>query len=164
MTEDIAIVANALVGIPVIAITLPIVVVCLGYVGWLSPLVLACGLVVAVPTIVAFRAVSARAVARLRRARAGHDAMVDHFRALIEGFRELKIHRDRRLAFLNETDKAATSSSGFRASGSTIGAPPDARIEHVAQLVAKQVEAHDDDEDRDPRRGCVPPRLGQELA
>jgi putative pyoverdin transport system ATP-binding/permease protein len=109
LTEDIAIVSGALVGIPVVAITLPIVVLCLGYVGWLSPVVLACGVGVAIPTILVFHVVASRAIERLRRAREGQDVLVDHFRSLIDGFRELKIHRGRREDFLDEVDAAAAS-------------------------------------------------------
>ena len=39
----------------------------------------------------------------LRRARARQDALVGHFRTLIGGFRELKLHRGRREAFLAES-------------------------------------------------------------
>src|SRR5438270_243674 len=38
------------------------------------------------------------------------------------------------------------------------------RIEHIAQAVAEQVEAHDGEEDRQARRRRVPPRVRQELA
>ena len=38
------------------------------------------------------------------------------------------------------------------------------RIEHVAQAVAQQVEAHDGEEDGQARRRRVPPGVGQELA
>src|SRR5581483_5335070 len=67
------------------------------------------------------------------------------------------------LSAWNETDKPAMSSNGC-ASGGTIDAPPDPRVEHIAQPVAKQVEAHHDEQDRDPRRGRVPPGLRQEFA
>jgi putative ATP-binding cassette transporter len=102
LTEDVAIVANALIGIPLICISLPIVVICLGYVGWLSPLILACALGFAVPAILAYQFLGARAVRQFMAARAGQDALVGHFRALIEGFRELNLHRGRREAFATE--------------------------------------------------------------
>src|SRR5436190_14548337 len=68
------------------------------------------------------------------------------------------------LSAWNESDSAVTSSSGGAASPGTVGAPSDARVEHVAQSVAQQVEPHDDEQDRDARRGRVPPRLRQEFA
>jgi len=100
LTEDIVIVADALVGIPLICINLPIVLVCLAYVGWLSPPVLISGLVFAAPAIFSDRALIAAGVRQLTRGRAEQDTLVGHFRALIDGFRELKIHRPRREAFL----------------------------------------------------------------
>ena len=100
LTEDIVIVANALVGIPLVGINLPIVIACLAYVGWLSPLVLATGLVFAALAIAVQQILSLRALRRLALARAGQDRLVAHFRALIGGFRELKQHGRRREAFL----------------------------------------------------------------
>ena len=41
LTEDIAILANALVGVPHLCINIPIVVACFAYAGWLSPAILA---------------------------------------------------------------------------------------------------------------------------
>ncbi len=110
LTEDIVIVANALAGIPLIAINLPIVAACLAYAGWLSPAALACGLAVAVPAVLGSMALSARALRHLRAARGEQDAMVGHFRTLIDGFRELKLHHGRRDAFLaDDLAPAATA-------------------------------------------------------
>jgi putative ATP-binding cassette transporter len=100
LTEDIVIVANGLVGFPLVCINLPIMVVCLAYIGWLSPLVLACSVVFAALAISAFLALSSRGLRLLRRARSGQDVLVGHFRALIDGFRELKQHRARREALV----------------------------------------------------------------
>ncbi|HEX8202180.1 MAG TPA: cyclic peptide export ABC transporter, partial [Isosphaeraceae bacterium] len=102
LTEDVALVAGALEGVPLVAINLPIVLACGAYLGWLSPAVLACAVACAAAAFVAYAALAGRAVRRLRAARAGHDALVGHFRAVIEGFRELKQHRGRREAFLAE--------------------------------------------------------------
>ena len=103
LTEDVVIVAETLIGIPLLCINGPIVVVCMAYLGWLSPTVLACGVLLAVPAIVASQlAVAGRGIRRLRAARQGQDALVGHFRGVIEGFRELKQHRGRREAFVAE--------------------------------------------------------------
>jgi len=103
LTEDIVIVAEALIGIPLLCINGPIVVVCMAYIGWLSPTVLACGVVLAIPAIVGSQvAIAGRGIRRLRAARRGQDVLVGHFRGLIEGFRELKQHRGRREAFAAE--------------------------------------------------------------
>ena len=128
LTEDVVIVANALIGIPMLCINGPIVIVCMAYIGWLSPTVLLCGLGLALPAIAASQAIVAgRGLRRLRAARRGQDALVGHFRALIDGFRELKQHDARRAAFLAEAlrptaaavrDNTIAGLSTFAAAGS----------------------------------------------
>jgi putative ATP-binding cassette transporter len=103
LTEDIVIIASALVGIPYLCINVPIVCACLVYIGWLSPLILACGVIFAAPAVAASVILSSRGIRHLRRARAAQDALVGHFRTLIDGFRELKLHRGRREAYLRES-------------------------------------------------------------
>jgi putative ATP-binding cassette transporter len=102
LTGDIAVIANALTGVPLVCIHGPLVAACLAYVGWLSPPVLVCGGLTAAAGVAVYLALSARAMRHLHAARAGQDALVGHFRALIEGFRELKLHRPRREALLAE--------------------------------------------------------------
>jgi putative ATP-binding cassette transporter len=109
LTEDIVVVANALFGIPFLCINVPILILCLGYVGWLSPPILAWGLAFAMPAIVAHQFLGARAVRQLIEARAGQDALVGHFRSLIDGFRELNLHRSRREAFVAEALEPAAA-------------------------------------------------------
>ncbi len=102
LTEDIVLVGGALVGVPHLCINLPIVVACLGYIGWLSPTILAFGVIFGVAAMAAHFALAGRGVQALTRARARHDRVVDHFRTSIGGFRELKLHDGRRAAFLAE--------------------------------------------------------------
>jgi putative ATP-binding cassette transporter len=118
LTEDIAILANALIGVPHLCINIPIVVACFAYAGWLSPAILACGLVFAALAIAAYVAVTARGVGGLRRARARQDVVVGQFRTVIGGFRELKQHRGRRAAFLAESLEPDVAA----ARGETVGA------------------------------------------
>lgn len=100
LTEDIAIVANALAGIPQVCINGPLIAICLAYAGWLSPTILLCGLAFATLAIAAYLAMVSPAMRAMRAARAGQDALVDRIRTLIDGFRELKQHRGRSEAFL----------------------------------------------------------------
>jgi putative ATP-binding cassette transporter len=102
LTEDIAILAGALVGVPHLCINIPIVVACLAYAGWMSPPILACGVVFAAGAIAAYVALMADGMHGLTRARALQDVVVGHFRTAIGGFRELKLHWGRRTAFLDE--------------------------------------------------------------
>ncbi len=101
LTEDIAILAGALVGLPHLCINIPIVVACFAYVGWLSPPVFVAGLIFAAAAIGTYVAISSSGLRGLRRARARQDAVVGHFRTAIGGFRELKQHGGRRRAFLD---------------------------------------------------------------
>ncbi len=101
LTEDIAILAGALVGLPHLCINIPIVVACFAYVGWLSPPVFVAGVIFAAAAIATYVAISSSGLRGLRRARARQDAVVGHFRTAIGGFRELKQHGGRRRAFLD---------------------------------------------------------------
>lgn len=102
LTEDIVLVGGALVGVPHLCINVLIVVACLGYIGWLSPTILAFGMIFGVAAMAAHFALAGRGVRALTRARARQDRVVDHFRTAIGGFRELKLHDGRRAAFLAE--------------------------------------------------------------
>jgi putative ATP-binding cassette transporter len=101
LTEDIVIVGCALASIPQLGINLPIVIAGVAYAGWLSPAVLAAGVVFAALAIGVYQAAARRALSRLALARGAQDRMVGHFRALIGGFRELKQHAPRRSAFFD---------------------------------------------------------------
>jgi putative ATP-binding cassette transporter len=103
LTEDIALIANAMVGLPHLCINVPIVIACLVYTGCLAPRSMACGLAFATLAIVAYVMVSSRGMKSLRRARERQALLVGHFRTLIGGFRELKVHRGRREAYLAES-------------------------------------------------------------
>lgn len=100
LTEDTVIVANALAGVPLLCINVPLVAACLLYVGWLSPLILGVGAVFAAAAVGLYLALASRGVHSLRLARMRQGDLVTHYHSLIEGFRELKQHRARRDEFL----------------------------------------------------------------
>ncbi len=112
LTDDTIVLSNALIGIPLICINGPIVVACLAYVGWLSPTVLLCALGVAAPALFGYQVLASYGMRRLRLGREGQDALVAHFRTLTSGFRELKLHKPRREAYLR--DGVETSSASVR--------------------------------------------------
>jgi putative ATP-binding cassette transporter len=103
LTEDIVLIANAMVGVPQLCINTPLVIACLIYVGWLSPVIFVWGVVFATLAIGAYLVLSTRAINELRQARTTQNVVVEHYRALIDGFRELKLHRGRRAAYLSES-------------------------------------------------------------
>jgi putative pyoverdin transport system ATP-binding/permease protein len=110
LTDDTIVLSNALIGIPLICINGPIVVACLAYVGWLSPMVLLCALGVAVPALVGYEVLASLGMRRLKLGREGQDALVAHFRTLTSGFRELKLHSPRREAYLRDGVECASAS------------------------------------------------------
>ena len=110
LTEDTVLIANAMAGVPHLCINIPIVLACLIYIGWLSPAIFVWGIVFAALAITAFVALSRQGVDKLRHARALQDTLVGHFRTLVGGFRELKLHRGRRAAYLAESLEPTISS------------------------------------------------------
>src|SRR5947209_5419304 len=100
LTEDVPVIANALLGVSILGINLAILLCCLVYLAWLSPPVFAgLFLFLAGGTVTYLWAVG-RANRYLRRAREGQDELLHHFRGLTDGAKELKVHRPRRLGFL----------------------------------------------------------------
>ena len=102
LTEDIGLVANALAGFPLATLNGAILVVCLGYVGWLAPVILAWSGLFAAIVGTTHHFTTRRGMGQLRAARSRQDLLVGHYRSLIGGFRELKQHQGRREAFLAE--------------------------------------------------------------
>ncbi len=101
LTEDVQAIANAVYVLPFLLINLAIVAGCLLYIALLVwqtvPLVLALSLLAGSST----RLLLQRGRHLLAQARDRQDALFAHFRAITEGVKELKLHRDRRQDFLN---------------------------------------------------------------
>src|SRR5262249_3455219 len=74
-----------------------------------SPVIFICGVIFAAMAIAVSLFLSARGVQDLQRARGQQDALVGHFRTLIDGFRELKLHGGRRAAYLAESLEPAVA-------------------------------------------------------
>ncbi len=102
LTDDILVIANALVIIPQFCISIAIVVLCLFYLGWLSLTVLAAFFVVMIVGTISYQALVLRANYYLRGGREEATALLQHYRALTEGVKELKTHRERREAFFEK--------------------------------------------------------------
>jgi putative ATP-binding cassette transporter len=114
LTEDIESISTAVAVVPVLVINLSILLGCMVYISWLSWQVL--GLVVLLSAIASVSCrwflVQGRQV--LTQARDHQDQLFGHFRALVEGIKELKLHGQRRQAFLNQ-DLEVTASQLRRA-------------------------------------------------
>jgi putative ATP-binding cassette transporter len=115
LTEDVVIVANALAGVPQVCLNVPLLALCFAYAGWLSPVILVSGVLFATIAVGSYLALVSPAMGQLVAARAMQDGLVGHFRTLIDGFRELRQHRGRRLAFLTLGLEPAAASVRDRA-------------------------------------------------
>ncbi len=99
LTDDVFNITQALLGIPLVFVNLAILLGGAAYLGWLSWRILLslCGLVLI--GAVGYRLIVASAFQRLNLAREAEDKLFRSFRALTEGIKELKLHRNRRGAF-----------------------------------------------------------------
>ena len=102
LTEDVLNITQALLGIPVVAVNIAILLgggVYLGYLSWKMLLVLAFFCVIGA-TI--YRLFINNGFRFLTLAREVEDRLFSHFRGLTEGVKELKLHRNRRGVFLSD--------------------------------------------------------------
>ena len=99
LTDDIFNITQALLAIPIIAVNVAILLGGAGYLAWLSWKILAAITILIVLGGVGYRLMVQRAFHWLNQARAEEDRLFGYFRALTEGIKELKLHRNRRSAF-----------------------------------------------------------------
>ena len=109
LTEDVSVLTAALSGLPLLFINLTVVLGCFLNLAFVSPAVLICTAAFTGPAVFMQHALTGRGHRLLSRARAHQDALAGHFRALIEGFKDLKLNRDRRQEFLTDSIKAASA-------------------------------------------------------
>ncbi|MBI2512599.1 MAG: cyclic peptide export ABC transporter [Opitutae bacterium] len=114
LTEDIANVTQALLLIPAFAVNLAILAGGGIYLGLLSPAVLVMMVVFIVVGAVIYRVLIARGFKHLGSARDEEDQLFKHFRALTEGIKELKLHRERRRTYFEDGVKPTTENYAQR--------------------------------------------------
>lgn len=108
LTEDILEITQAMLAIPVFAVNLAMMLGGAAYLGFLSlKLLIAIGVFMGIGAIT-YRLLIRAGFGHLSAAREGQDRLFRHFRALTEGIKELKLHRMRRLAFMQEDVELAT--------------------------------------------------------
>ena len=108
LTDDVFNITQALLAIPVIMGNITILLGGAVYLGWLSWKVLMGMMVLIVLGTVSYRWLMKSACRFLNLAREEQDRLYDHFRALTEGIKELKLHRERRAVFLSKNVQSAT--------------------------------------------------------
>lgn len=112
LTEDITAASNASQMLPTVCINFAVVVGCMTYLSWLSwhlALVLGGVIVFGVST---FNLFSSLPKNNILKAREQYDELSSDFRALTEGIRELKLHKQRSEAFM--TQSLAASAEAYR--------------------------------------------------
>jgi putative pyoverdin transport system ATP-binding/permease protein len=108
LTEDVSVLAGAVLAVPTLATNLAMLAGCAIYLAWLSWKVLAVCLALAAVGALGHRALMGRARAAFVDARDGRDRLFAAFRTLTEGLKELKLHRARRTDFMRrEIDETA---------------------------------------------------------
>lgn len=108
LTDDVFNITQALMAIPIISVNVAMLLGGAVYLGWLSWKILAlvCGLILLGG--IGYRLFVASAYRYLHVARDEQDKLYTYFRALTEGIKELKLHRNRRGEFLTKNIQSAT--------------------------------------------------------
>jgi putative ATP-binding cassette transporter len=114
LTDDISAISNTVTTIPVLCMQFAVVLGSLIYMAWLSftTFLIVFGFIIVGSTI--FQLASSRGLRFLRLARDHQDALMKHFRTMLEGTKELKLHRHRRHAFL--TSVLQSTAAAYRRS------------------------------------------------
>ena len=108
LTDDIFNITQALLGLPVVAMNIAILLGGAAYLGWLSWKVLVIMFAFILVGAFGYRFLINRGFYSLNLAREEEDKLFGHFRGLTEGIKELKLHRNRRGVFLSQNIGAAT--------------------------------------------------------
>jgi len=102
LTEDIGTITNLVANLPILVIDAAIVFACLAYLLWVAWLPFVCVLGFMVAAMGVYQLMIMNASTNLMLARKEHDTLIKNFRGMLEGLKELKIHRPRRQVFLSE--------------------------------------------------------------
>lgn len=108
LSEDVNTMANGIMRLPFLCINVAVITGCLVYMLWLSWWLCLLALIFVVLGVVAYRLPEARALKRLSAARAFGDELYAGFQAVVDGAKELKMHRKRRETFLSGPMTIAT--------------------------------------------------------
>lgn len=102
LTDDIKSISDTVLRIPFFCVNLATLVGCVVYLGTLSLSALGWTLGFLALGIISYQIPTSRGINLLEDARNEEDTLFGHFRSITEGIKELKLNRDRRLAFINE--------------------------------------------------------------
>ncbi|MFM0738771.1 cyclic peptide export ABC transporter [Paraburkholderia xenovorans] len=102
LTQDLDTIVVLFVGLPGLVMNTAVVAGCLAYLGYLSWQVLAFAALTILIGASGFVFANRRGLHHLRNSRLREDSLVRHFRALFDGAKELKLHRERKRAFVDD--------------------------------------------------------------
>lgn len=108
LTDDVFNITQALLAIPIVFVNVAMLLGGAAYLGWLSWRILLGACVLVLIGAVVYRLMMASAFKSLNLAREEEDRLFGYFRALTEGIKELKLHRNRRGAFLTQNIQTTT--------------------------------------------------------
>jgi len=108
LTDDVFNITQALMAIPIISVNVAMLLGGAVYLGWLSWKILLSIFGLIIVGGVGYRLFVASAYRCLHVAREEQDKLYSYFRALTDGIKELKLHRNRRGEFLTKNIQAAT--------------------------------------------------------
>lgn len=121
LTDDVPLITGSVVVIPLLCVNATVVIGCLVYMGTMSPMLLAIVLGFMALGIATYQFPILRASRAFHLGALDAEALLAHFHAVTLGMKELKIHGDRRRAFLDDVvAPAATSLQRHNASGMRI--------------------------------------------
>lgn len=101
LTNDLGAITEALLTVPLLIMHLGVLLACLIYLGWLSPLLLAFLLGFLIVGLVTYQLPVARAWIYGRRSRKEWDVLMRQIQSVTFGAKELKMHRRRRHAIMD---------------------------------------------------------------
>lgn len=108
LTDDVFNITQALLAIPIVFVNLAMLLGGAAYLGWLSWKILVGAFVLILIGAVVYRVMVSSAFRFLNLAREEEDKLFSYFRALTEGIKELKLHRNRRGSFLTQNVQTTT--------------------------------------------------------
>jgi putative pyoverdin transport system ATP-binding/permease protein len=110
LTDDVFNVTQALLAVPIVSVNVAILLGGAAYLGWLSWKMLAAIMIVIAAGAAGYLMVVSSALRFCRWAREDEDKLFGYFRALTDGIKELKLHRNRRGAFFSHNIETVTAS------------------------------------------------------
>jgi putative ATP-binding cassette transporter len=102
LTEDVLAIGSAATFVPGLLTNAAVLFACFAFFGWLSLELLGFALVFVVVGVASFQILAAMAMRSQRLARTEQDALLESFRGMTEGTKELLLGRDRRSEFLSD--------------------------------------------------------------